>query len=112
MITPKLTDYQRKHLKTVQWLVSNERVTGRTFVLAWAFVEKAMKNKGELVRVFDHEPWRAATENLIKQIRTITTSLYPDAHFVMRVDGFTFTGVEDETSKDKAKENTDHQNSE
>ena len=45
---------QEKYLDAARWFVSGARGTGRSFLLAWAFVEWALKNMGMEVYVWDH----------------------------------------------------------
>lgn len=52
----KLTKEQLQHLKSLNWLIDGPRATGRTTVLAHAFIAKAIRHPGEYVRVFDHVP--------------------------------------------------------
>jgi len=54
----KLTPKQEKYLEAVEWLINYDsfRLEGRSFLLAYAFVRRAMSYPGEWVLVFDHYP--------------------------------------------------------
>lgn len=50
-----LTPEQHQHMNTIRWLVgTGPNRSGRTFLLAIAFVEKAAKNWGKSIHVYDH----------------------------------------------------------
>jgi len=53
----ELSKLQKKNLPAIEWLISDDRkdrCSGRSFLLAVAFIKKAMQNPGRRVRVFDH----------------------------------------------------------
>lgn len=51
----QLTQKQAERYDTVRWLVNEgPRASGRTTLLALAFLEKAYHNQDSWVRVFDH----------------------------------------------------------
>lgn len=51
----KLTDEQKEKYKTIQWLVNDGPYrTGKTTLLALAFLEKAEHYQGENVTIWDH----------------------------------------------------------
>lgn len=49
-----LTKKQTAYFEAISWLVSDERASGRTTLLALAFIDKAIKNAGQYIDVFDH----------------------------------------------------------
>jgi len=73
MIKIKLTKEQKKHLETIRWLVDfNENIAeGRSFLLAIAFIEMAIKYKNRWIQVFDHFPAKQATDRLLFTIKNI-----------------------------------------
>lgn len=51
----KVTEEQKSRYEAIRWLISDDnRQEGRTYLMALAFIDKAMKNKGRPVRIFDH----------------------------------------------------------
>lgn len=69
-----LTIEQQKHLNSVEWLINFDEniATGRTTVLAVAFIKRALKHSGEWVKVFDHYPQnKNAERHLLATIRFI-----------------------------------------
>jgi len=74
----KLTQDQQQKLDTLKWLISdhhNDRETGRTTLLAMAFIEKAITNPGLWVRLFDHHIG-GATNTILMSMRI--ESLIPE----------------------------------
>jgi len=71
----ELTPLQKKHLPAIEWLISDSRAEGKTFLLAFAFFQKALNNKGRWIRVFDHFPDERAKENLLKTISYIVANI-------------------------------------
>lgn len=68
----KLTELQQKHLASIEWLVSDNRAEGKTFLLAVAFIRKALNNLGQWVYIFDHfAEHKGGTDNLMFLIRTV-----------------------------------------
>ncbi len=51
-ITFKITTEQKKHLKSIQWLLGDKRGSGRTELLAYIYIIKALE--GKRVRMIDH----------------------------------------------------------
>lgn len=81
-----LTEEQRKHLKTIDWLLDfNENVaTGRSYLLAIGFIRMAIKYPDRWIKVFDHFPTQQANERLlltIKQIISEDTGMIKRAEF-------------------------------
>ncbi len=51
----KLTKEQQKHVKTLRWLYSGPRGSGRTMLLAYMMIEAVLTTKQEM-RIIDHHP--------------------------------------------------------
>ena len=69
-----LTEYQKKHLSSIEWLISDsrkDRASGRSYVLAFAFIKKALRQKGSYVKVFDHHPYIQSNKDMVGLIRII-----------------------------------------
>jgi hypothetical protein len=64
----QLTEQQEKYLEAIEWLISDTPATGKTFLLAIAFIKKAIKFKREWVKVFDHRPYLYCGDYILKQI--------------------------------------------
>ena len=94
----KLTKLQEHHLESIQWLISDQRATGKTFLLAWAFIQKALHNRDKGIRIFDHFPERKSDLRLISQIHAIIISEYPQYRFAIYSDEIVYKGVEDRKS--------------
>ena len=90
----KLTKLQEHHLESIQWLISDQRATGKTFLLAWAFIQEALHNQRRRIRVFDHFLTKVSTERLIYQIRAITSSEYPKCRFAFYSNEIMYLGEE------------------
>jgi len=77
-MTIKLTEFQKKHFPTIKWLVDDTRQTGKSYLLALAFVEKALEFRGVWVYVFDHYPIQQGREHLLSIVRNILGSEMPN----------------------------------
>ena len=71
----KLSLLQKKHLDTVRWLLndsdnSNWR-TGRSTLMAWVFIEKAVQLRSFWVQVYDHTRHPMADKQLLTLIEEI-----------------------------------------
>jgi hypothetical protein len=51
----KLTPDQAQHFKSIEWLISGGRGTGRTTVLALVYIKKAIDHPNMDIRIQDHE---------------------------------------------------------
>jgi len=69
-----LNPNQRKHVDAFKWLVGGGRLTGRSYLLAICFIEKALNNLGKTVEVWDHCDTKGNMMSLIKEI----LSKYPE----------------------------------
>ena len=70
----KLTYEQKKHLETLKWLVDVDKnaATGRTTLLAIAFLETAFENPNKKIYIFDHCRFSLSADiNLIKIIKDL-----------------------------------------
>lgn len=53
----RLTKIQEDFLPAIEWLIDdsiNSRASGRTTLMAYAFLNKAIREKGRWIKVFDH----------------------------------------------------------
>lgn len=57
-MTVKLTEDQQAAFGAILWLIDGPRDSGRSTVLAMAFLAKAVRNPGQWIRLFDHENLR------------------------------------------------------
>ncbi len=74
-ITIRLTPTQIEHYKAIQWLIGGPRRTGRTFLLAVCFIEKALRNPGVHIIIFDHMPLMFRNQKYLElEIRGIILS--------------------------------------
>lgn len=71
----KLTKEQYERYGTVQWLVNDgPRGCGRTFLLALAFIEKAI-DCGYPIPIWDHSTNRESVRHLLDQIHKIMSGI-------------------------------------
>jgi len=68
---------QRKYIDAFKWLVGDERLTGRSYLLAICFIEKALNNLGKSVEVWDHYQPNGLKGNMMSLIKEIL-SKYPE----------------------------------
>lgn len=67
------------HLPSIEWLVSHSqgsRRTGRSFVLATAFLKAACTTNGAEVRVFDHQRHDGHENEMVSTLRSIAPSVH------------------------------------
>ena len=64
----QLTKDQEKYLPALKWLVNSPIATGKTYLLATAFIECAVENPGKELVVFDHFPGHRNQELLLQAI--------------------------------------------
>lgn len=50
-----LTDTQKEHYKSIKWITGSTKANGKSFTLAMAYVERAIRT-GELIYISDHSP--------------------------------------------------------
>lgn len=97
---------QDRYLEALEWLVSGSSNlgSGRTHLLARAFVNTAVKNPGRAVPIFDHHPTlRCTLEIMTSEVRLAAKRLYPLGMFTfmqrsIRFDGFRLFVKADEAS--------------
>jgi hypothetical protein len=71
----ELSKEQAKHYESIKWLISEgQRGSGRTYLMALAFVEKSIY-EGGWVRIFDHTPYEIAQKQLLMQIDNIVSKM-------------------------------------
>ena len=86
---------QEQYLKAIEWLVSlrQERGTGRSYLLAQAFVNVAVKDPGQAIPIFDHFPTSlATTEIMLPEVRLAAKRLYPLGKFTFKKRSVRFNG--------------------
>lgn len=84
-----LTPTQKECLPAARWLVNqNVRREGRTFLLAVAYIEEALRNPGRRIHVVDHYPTRAANEHLMCMIEDIVRGMENNPGFKAVSRGF------------------------
>ena len=65
----KISDDQRKHMETIKWLILGPRGSGRTFMLAFGFVNFAYHRGGGWVNIWNHSYYFQG--EIMKQVRLI-----------------------------------------
>ena len=81
-----VTEEQKARYEVIKWLISDDnRAEGRTYLMALAFIDKAMKNKGKPVRIFDHSPVVNSHLYLLNVIGNIINS-HGDKGIGIRID--------------------------
>jgi phage terminase large subunit len=59
----RLTKDQQEHFRSIHWLIGGGRRSGRSYVLATAFLVQAFNETGLWVRVFDHDSSSARSDH-------------------------------------------------
>ena len=77
----KLTEYQTKFKPAIDWLISGDffgtRGTGRSFLLAYCFIRKAMSEPPETwIGFFDHHP-SAIEDRMVREMEGILKEDFP-----------------------------------
>ena len=81
-----LTPDQRKHMESIMWLVSPGPVrTGRTHVLAVAFLMVAFRTRGQWVQVWDHVRRRDCNERLLQEIAMTFNKVFEQTGYKLSV---------------------------
>ncbi len=65
-----LTEEQRKHLPSLQWLYMGQRGSGRTTLLAHVLIQTVLET-GMKQRIVDHYPYKRADGLLAREIEVI-----------------------------------------
>ena len=86
-----LTEEQKKHYESIKWLISGPLATGRTTLLAWAFIEHAVENPEESIKIYDHIR-NFMTDRYMIQTIQIYTQHSKDFKFTMMDYSFKYTG--------------------
>jgi len=86
----KLTEIQDAYYPAIKWLLGDQKHSGRTVLLAYAFVEKAYNNPKEIIYPFDHHVFETSThfDEIMKYIQLITKENYPDAKWIFTAKWF------------------------
>lgn len=80
-----LTDVQKEHLRSALWLIDGNRGSGRTTVLAIAFLKKAKNNLGEWIKVFDHDAHPMSTKNMIAEIGRLFSHCFNQKRYEIEI---------------------------
>jgi len=74
----EFTEQQAKYLEAIEWLLDNDnkdyRQSGRSYLMACAFISIAIKNPNKWIRFFDHHRNLIADELMLKYIKSILAS--------------------------------------
>lgn len=82
-----LTPEQRAKFDAIRWLIGDGPIrSGRTRLMAVAFLEKANSNKEIWIRIFDHERSELADSNLMSEIVGIFECTFKDDVYKIEVD--------------------------
>jgi hypothetical protein len=70
-----LTPAQLAHLPSLRWLLADgHRRSGRTFLLAWAFIDKALEHPSRDVQVFDHSGHGHQAARMLEIIQDVASA--------------------------------------
>jgi hypothetical protein len=75
-IETNLSDLQKTRFEGISWMLSGSRASGRTFVLALAFIKKSLVERSR-VMVFDHEYHPNGKRIILDQIVKIVDRIKP-----------------------------------
>lgn len=69
----KLSKLQQEYYPAIKWLINDgPRASGRTTLLAVAFLEKAVETPGRKILVFDHFPIvRSVRDNMLDRVKAL-----------------------------------------
>lgn len=98
----ELNKDQKKYLPAIQWLISDRRATGKTYLLAVAFIMKAIENPGRQIQIFDHIP-RIRLNYLLDTIQMIVGSDNPDFTISSVTQSVKFSDIFNYAKKEKNK---------
>jgi len=77
-----LTPQQKEYLPAARWLVNqNVRGEGRTYLLAVAHIEEALRNPGRTIPILDHYPNSCSKDYLAAMITDIVWELGNNPNF-------------------------------
>lgn len=75
-----LSKLQEKHLSAVRWLIADgPKCSGRSFLMAMCFIEKAIRHPGRSINFFDHDR-SVSGKNNIRLVVEIILSRNPKIH--------------------------------
>ena len=87
MIEPQLTSHQKRYYPAIKWLLSDwmldkeNALTGRSWLMAYSFLEIAKEREGEEIRVWDHVPDSPRDQNFMEQmIKILWEEHYKDEY--------------------------------
>ena len=76
------TELQKKHIESVEWLLGENRAEGRTSLMAFVFLKKAIENIGTPIKLFDHYAGMHAKDLIKSEInRMVPEELAAHVHF-------------------------------
>lgn len=90
-----LSPSQQTHLKSIMWLIDSSqslRCTGRTRVLAYAFMIHACTNMGKAIDLFDHLVHPTAVLTIMREIQLMMkTDEFKNRRFKINISMKTLT---------------------
>lgn len=89
LVKLKLTKEQNEHLKTVEWLLGDDRASGRSTVMALAFITTAVKKPNNQIEVFDHKQFVRAREHMMLTLDRLTKEMGIREQFLFNNRQFT-----------------------
>lgn len=94
-----LTKQQQEYYEAVEWLIGDNNkniAVGKTTLMAFVFLEKALQNGGKYVYVFDHYP--RSKRNILNAIEKIFGTLkIENKHLDINISEMKFRVVYDLT---------------
>ena len=80
-----LTKVQLKHLKTINWLLDGPLRSGRSYVLAVAYVMKAINHPNTWITVHDHYDCRQSDYIQMDTINQLLRTFLTEKHFKIEI---------------------------
>ncbi len=78
----ELTKEQKKHQQSIRWLLGEgPRCCGKTFLMAYTFLEMANRERERPIHVFDHHFHLESKKYLLDQIQIIFNNHYDTEKF-------------------------------
>lgn len=71
----ELTKLQKKHLKSIQWLLGTNNGSGRTYLLAYVTIENALKRPNIPIHFCDHVHTTYGTTDILWNMHKIAREL-------------------------------------
>jgi len=75
----KLSKEQKKYAPAIRWLLNGSCGSGRSYLMAWIFLEMAIKNLGKPIKIFDHSflyTYEHTIDYLLQTIRQLCPREY------------------------------------